>query len=41
MLCLGFALLTAIFPITRACFRVEISCNEGWNVYNTVALVNH
>jgi len=40
-LCCSFAMLTAIFPVARACFRVEVSYNEGWNIYNTVALVNH
>ena len=41
LLCSVFALLTAVFPIARACFRVEVSYNEGWNVYNVATLVRH
>lgn len=39
--CLLFALLTAVYPFTRAFFRVEVDYNEGWNIYNADRLVQH
>jgi hypothetical protein len=36
-----FALVTAIVPFARACFRVEVDYNEGWNVYNASTVANH
>jgi hypothetical protein len=41
LLCAGFALVTALVPFTRAFFLFELSYNEGWNVYNASAVVNH
>jgi hypothetical protein len=41
LLCACFALLTAIFPIARAFYRVEVDYSEGWNVYNAQTLANH
>lgn len=38
---LGMALFTAIFPVVRAFYRVEITYNEGWNVYNASAVAQH
>lgn len=38
---LAIATFTAIYPVIRAFFRVEITYNEGWNVYNASALANH
>jgi hypothetical protein len=37
----GLAIFTAIYPVIRAFYRVEITYNEGWNVYNASALANH
>ncbi len=34
-------LLTLVFPVARAFFRVEVSYNEGWNIYNAQTLVRH
>jgi len=39
--CVGFALLAAIVPFARAFYRVEVSCNEGWNVYNAALVATH
>lgn len=41
LLCCCFASLIAFFPIARAFFRVELNYNEGWNIYNTITVVNH
>jgi hypothetical protein len=38
---LGLAAFTAIFPLVRTFYRVEITYNEGWNVYNASALAHH
>jgi len=35
------ALFTAIYPAVRAFYRVEITYNEGWNVYNASAVAQH
>jgi hypothetical protein len=35
------AVFTAIIPFARAFFHLEIAWNEGWNIYNATALVNH
>jgi len=37
----GVAFFTAIYPAVRAFYRVEITYNEGWNVYNAGAVANH
>jgi hypothetical protein len=39
--CIAFALLTAIVPFARAFYRVEVSCNEGWDVYNAALVASH
>ena len=39
--CAIIAIFTAIVPFARAFFRLEVSYNEGWNIYNAAALVNH
>ena len=39
--CALVALATAIVPFARACFRVEVDYNEGWNIYNASTLANH
>jgi hypothetical protein len=39
--CVLLALLTAVYPVTRAFFRVEVDYNEGWNIFNAQRLVNH
>lgn len=39
--CVAFALLTAIVPFARAFYRVEVSCNEGWDVYNAAIEAAH
>ncbi|MFC6644537.1 hypothetical protein ACFQBQ_02815 [Granulicella cerasi] len=41
ILCIGIALFAAIIPIASTFFRVELSYNEGWNIYNAVTLANH
>lgn len=38
---LGVALFTAIYPAVRVFYRVEITYNEGWNVYNASAVAQH
>jgi hypothetical protein len=40
-LCLLFALWTALTPIARSCFRVDLDYNEGWNVYNAALAAAH
>jgi hypothetical protein len=40
-ICAIFALLTALVPVVRACYRVELNYNEGWNVYNAAFVVQH
>jgi len=39
--CVGFTLLAAIVPFARAFYRVEVSCNEGWDVYNAALAATH
>ncbi len=39
--CVAIALYTAIFPVYRAFFLVEVSYNEGWNVYNAWMVAHH
>ncbi len=39
--CAGFSLLSALYPFTRAWFRVQIGYNEGWNIYNAQRVVQH
>jgi hypothetical protein len=41
LVCCIFSLLVAFVPVARACYRVELNYSEGWNVYNTMTLVNH
>lgn len=41
MLCGGITLLAAVVPFARAFFHVELSYNEGWNVYNAAMFANH
>jgi hypothetical protein len=41
ILCACFALLTAVFPVARACFRVEVIYSEGWNIYNAATVADH
>jgi hypothetical protein len=36
-----FACFTALYPFCRAFYRVEISYNEGWNIYNAVTVAGH
>jgi hypothetical protein len=38
---LAFSLATLVFPMARAFYRFEINYNEGWNVYNTQAAMQH
>lgn len=33
--------ITFLFPLLRAFLRVEITYNEGWNVYNASAVAHH
>jgi hypothetical protein len=40
-ICVCFALATAIVPLARACFRLEVDYNEGWNVYNASIVADH
>jgi hypothetical protein len=37
----AFSLVTLCFPMARAFYRFEFNCNEGWNVYNTQAAMQH
>jgi hypothetical protein len=39
--CIGFVLLTAVYPVARSFFRVEVDYNEGWNIYNAQRVVAH
>jgi hypothetical protein len=41
LFCLLFTLYTAVIPFVRSFFLVELSYNEGWNVYNVERVVNH
>jgi len=41
VLCATFAVYTAIVPFARAFHCLEINYNEGWNVYNAVAVADH
>ena len=36
-----FSLATLYFPLVRAFYRFEFNYNEGWNVYNTQAAMQH
>ncbi len=38
---IGLALFTAVYPVVRAFYRVEITYNEGWNVYSANAFAHH
>jgi len=38
---LAFSLATFFLPTVRAFYRLEINYNEGWNVYNTQAAMEH
>lgn len=40
-MCVGIAFYSAIFPVYRTFFLVEISYNEGWNVYNAWMVAHH
>jgi hypothetical protein len=37
----AFSLVTLYSPMVRASYRFEINYNEGWNVYNTQAAMQH
>lgn len=39
--CVAIALYSAVFPVYRAFFLVEISYNEGWNAYNAWTVAHH
>lgn len=39
--CAFLAIVMAIYPFARACFRFEANYNEGWNVYNASAVAHH
>jgi len=41
VLCVVFSLLSAVVPFARAFYRIEISCNEGWDVYNAAVVAAH
>lgn len=36
-----FSLILAIYPTIRAFYHFEANYNEGWNIYNSVALTHH
>ena len=38
---LAFSLVTLVYPMARAFYRFEFNYNEGWNVYNTQAAMQH
>jgi hypothetical protein len=38
---LAFSIVTLVYPAVRAFYRFEIDYNEGWNVYNTQAAMQH
>jgi hypothetical protein len=40
-LILAFSLLALCYPVVRAFYRFESNYNEGWNVYNAVAAMQH
>ncbi|MGA9528720.1 MAG: hypothetical protein WBS24_11440 [Terriglobales bacterium] len=40
-LCIVFALYTAVVPVGRAFLRLQVTYNEGWNVYNAAIIANH
>ena len=40
-LILAFSLLTLCYPAARAFYRFESNYNEGWNVYNALAAMQH
>ena len=37
----AFSLATLYFPLLRAFYRLEFNYNEGWNLYNAQAAVQH
>ena len=37
----AFSLATLYYPMVRTFYRFEINYNEGWNVYNTQAAMQH
>jgi len=39
--CVAIALYTAVLPLYRAFFLLEVSYNEGWNVYNAQIVAHH
>jgi glucan phosphoethanolaminetransferase (alkaline phosphatase superfamily) len=39
--CYLVSLLSAVYPFSRAFYRVEVSYNEGWNVYNAATVASH
>jgi hypothetical protein len=39
--CAAFALYTAIAPVGRACMLLQVTYNEGWNVYNAQTVAEH
>lgn len=41
LLCVGMAVMTVVVPFARAFFRVEVSYNEGWNIYNASTVAAH
>jgi hypothetical protein len=38
---LAFSLATLAYPAARAFYHLEVNYNEGWNVYNTQAAMQH
>ena len=40
-LVISLALVAAIHPVVRAFYRFEVNYNEGWNIYNSVAVAHH
>lgn len=40
-LCIAFVLYAAVVPVGRACLRMQVSYNEGWNVYNASTVAHH
>lgn len=40
-LCALAAVFTAIIPFARAFFHLEITYNEGWNIYNAERVLHH
>ncbi|MFZ0479495.1 MAG: hypothetical protein WAL71_10125 [Terriglobales bacterium] len=39
--CIVFALYTAAVPFGRAFLHLQVTYNEGWNVYNAAAVAHH